>query len=191
TTEDRSSGIACRLRADCATRRDRVVLGLCGIADFIPARDDVSARACSVVQVGVTVEGRHGSSSSSCVTCIAETTGAQAHSAGRIKPRLGGLPCSDASNRIEHLCRWLRGFIVTNHGNAAGVAVKATYVSTHDTTLQTAIAAFVDGVVLVNQHVVAHIAPAKSLRVVLEDSTNLSGSLSWGVVVVTSSMVQG
>ena len=137
------------------------------------------------------MEGRHGSSSSSCVTRIAETARAQVHSAGGIESSLSCLPCGDASNRIEHLCRWLRGFIVTNHGNAPGVAVKATYVSTHDTTLKSAVAAFVDGAVLVNQHVVAHIAPAKSLRVVLEDATNLSGSLSWGVVVVTSSMVQG
>ena len=163
---------------------------MCCLADLRPLSNGVLAWAGSEVNVAVPEEAVDPGRGTRRVARAAEALRGQGDARGRINTRNRALPASKVGDGLQQRLRRLGSLIVTDHGDTPGIPVEATNVSSLYGLVEPAVAALVDGAVLIHQRVVSDIAPSQVLRMVLVRGAHLRGCLRAGVVIGARGVVQ-
>ena len=100
-------------------------------------------------------------------------------------------PTEELADGVDGFLRGILGGVVAHHGNADGVLVESACVCALNCLVEATGTTFEDLAVLVDEGVVADIAPAQRLRVVRVDSADDFGRFGLGVIVATCGVVHG
>ena len=144
------------------------------------------------MEVAVGVDVAEHRALSGCVLGAAEVAlGDVVAGAGGVEARDGGLPADDLAHGAKGGRGGLGGLVVAKHGHAPGVLVEGADVGALRAAVHAAGAAFVDVAVLIDERVVADVAPAQVVGVVVPDAAHDARCLGLGVVVGTGRVVHG
>ncbi len=108
-----------------------------------------------------------------------------------IETGLAESPSEELADRIDGLLRGILAGVVAHHGDAHRVLVESACVCALNRLVESTGATFEDLTVLVDEDVVADVAPTERLRVVRVDGSDDLGRFGLGVVVAACGVVHG